>query len=70
MLDLIIIVFTLLTSILSATAATGLFIGSKLKPWNYPEPTSSYILKNNKGVFEIDIVNSKNFKDWGMVSDA
>ena len=47
-----------------------LFIGSKLKPWNYPEPTSSYILKNNKGVFEIDIVNSKNFKDWGMVSDA
>ena len=47
-----------------------LFIGSKLKPWNYPEPTSSYILKNNKGVFKIDSVNSKNFKDWGMVSDA
>jgi len=47
-----------------------LFIGSKLKPWSYPEPTSSYILKNNKGVFEIDSVNSKNFKDWGMVSDA
>ena len=47
-----------------------LFVGSKLRPWNYPEPTSSYILKNNKGIFEIDIVNSKNFKDWGMVSDA
>ena len=47
-----------------------LFIGSKLKPWNYPEPTSSYILKNNKGVFKIDSVNSKNFKNWGMVSDA
>ena len=47
-----------------------LFIGSKLKPWNYPEPTSSYLLKNNKGIFEIDSINSKNFKNWGMVSDA
>lgn len=49
---------------------TDLFIGSKLKPWNYPEPASSYILKNNKGKLEVDPLNSKIFENWGMVSDA
>tara|TARA_B100000780_G_scaffold236550_1_gene177379 strand:+ start:27 stop:3329 length:3303 start_codon:yes stop_codon:yes gene_type:complete len=47
-----------------------LFIGTKLKPWNYPEPQSSYLLKNNNSVLEIDTLNSKSFENWGMVSDV
>ena len=30
-----------------------LFIGSRMKPWNYPEPASSYILVNNEGAFTV-----------------
>jgi hypothetical protein len=47
-----------------------LFIGNKLKPWHYPEPTSSFLLKNDNGVFSIDDINSHLFANWGMVSDA
>ena len=28
-----------------------LFIGSRMKPWNYPEPASSYVLINDNGNF-------------------
>ncbi|MDA7570985.1 VCBS repeat-containing protein [Flavobacteriaceae bacterium] len=47
-----------------------LFIGTKLKPWHYPEPSSSYLLENKNGIFTIDSINSSLFKNWGMINDA
>ena len=47
-----------------------LFIGSRIKPWNYPEPGSSYFLINNNGKFQIDDVNSSLLKNWGIINDA
>ena len=47
-----------------------LFVGTKLKPWHYPEPSSSYLLENKNGTYVIDSVNSSLFKNWGMVNDA
>jgi len=49
---------------------TDLFVGTKLKPWHYPEAASSYLLENNNGVFRVDSINSSLFKNWGMVNDA
>ncbi|WP_373518175.1 VCBS repeat-containing protein [Pricia sp.] len=48
-----------------------LFVGGRLVPGQYPWPNSSYILKNNKGVFE-DVTETvaPDFKDLGMVTDA
>ena len=47
-----------------------LFIGSRMKPWNYPEPASSYILINNNGNFINYDDKSQAFKDLGLVTDA
>lgn len=48
-----------------------LFVGGRLIPRQYPWPASSYILKNNKGVFE-DVTDeiAPDFKNLGMVTDA
>lgn len=48
-----------------------LFVGGRLVPGQYPWPTSSYILRNNKGVFE-DVTPdcAPEFRDLGMVTDA
>ena len=47
-----------------------LFIGSRMIPWNYPEPATSYLLVNNNGTFEKynDVNNS--LSELGLVTDA
>lgn len=47
-----------------------LFIGTRLKPWHYPESGSSYFLMNNNGTFKIDSNNSLLLKNLGMINDA
>ena len=47
-----------------------LFVGSRMKPWNYPEPASSYILINDNGNFINYDDKSQAFKDLGLVTDA
>ena len=46
-----------------------LFIGSRMKPWNYPEPASSYLLVNKNGKFTIH-ESSSVFNEIGLVTDA
>ena len=46
-----------------------LFIGSRMIPWNYPEPASSYILINENGKFS-ELMNQTDLKDLGLVTDA
>ncbi len=46
-----------------------LFIGSRMIPWNYPEPASSYILINENGKFS-KLKNQTDLKDLGLVTDA
>ena len=45
-----------------------LFIGTRMKPWNYPEPASSYLLINENGKFSKYYSNS--LIDLGLVTDA
>jgi len=45
-----------------------LFVGSRMKPWNYPEPASSYLLVNENGKFSN--YNKDQFTDLGLVTDA
>ena len=45
-----------------------LFVGSRMKPWNYPEPASSYLLVNENGKFSN--YNTNQFTDLGLVTDA
>ena len=45
-----------------------LFVGSRMKPWNYPEPASSYLLVNENGKFSN--YNEDQFTDLGLVTDA
>jgi len=45
-----------------------LFVGSRMKPWNYPEPASSYLLVNENGKFSN--YNTDQFNDLGLVTDA
>ena len=47
-----------------------LFIGNRLKPWNYPEPVNSYLLENINGTFVIHQPSQQLFRDLGMVTDA
>ncbi len=48
-----------------------LFIGGRLTPKSYPEPTSSYILENRKGkLVNITQKVAPELKDLGMVTDA
>ena len=48
-----------------------LFVGGRLTPWQYPLPTNSRILENQKGKY-IDVTKSvaKDLYDIGMVTDA
>ncbi|WP_298475694.1 VCBS repeat-containing protein [uncultured Maribacter sp.] len=48
-----------------------LFVGGRLVPGQYPWPTKSYILKNDKGIFE-DVTEqvAPDFNSIGMVTDA
>ena len=45
-----------------------LFIGTRMKPWNYPEPASSYLLINENGKFSK--YDSDSLVDLGLVTDA
>lgn len=47
-----------------------LFVGSRMIPWNYPEPATSYLLINENGSYVKyeDLNNS--FTDLGLVTDA
>jgi len=45
-----------------------LFIGTRMKPWNYPEPASSYLLVNENGKFSN--YDSSTLIDLGLVTDA
>ena len=47
-----------------------LFIGSRMKPWNYPEPASSFVLINDNGNFINYYDKNQAFKDLGLVTDA
>ena len=48
-----------------------LFVGGRLVPGKYPYPVSSYLLKNEKGVFKDVTKDVAPFmKDMGMVTDA
>jgi len=48
-----------------------LFVGGRLVPGQYPWPTKSYILKNEKGVFK-DVTEeiAPDFEKLGMITDA
>ena len=45
-----------------------LFVGTRMKPWNYPEPASSYLLVNENGKFSN--YDSSTLIDLGLVTDA
>ena len=47
-----------------------LFIGSRMVPWNYPEPASSFLLVNNNGKFSIYNDSNSSLKDLGLVTDG
>lgn len=48
-----------------------LFVGGRLVPGQYPWPTTSYILRNDKGVFEdVTPAIAPEFENLGMVTDA
>ena len=47
-----------------------LFIGSRMVPWNYPEPASSFLLVNNNGKFSIYNDLNRSLKDLGLVTDG
>ena len=47
-----------------------LFIGSRMIPWNYPEPASSNLLVNNNGKFSNYYDPKNSFKDLGLVTDG
>ena len=45
-----------------------LFVGTRMKPWNYPEPATSYLLINENGKFTNHSTEST--VDLGLVTDA
>ena len=47
-----------------------LFIGSRMIPWNYPEPATSYMLVNDNGTFVRHEDSNNVLKDIGLVTDA
>ncbi len=48
-----------------------IFVAGRHVPHNYPNPASSYILKNIKGKFiDVTALNAPGLKDIGMVTDA
>ncbi|MFL2638704.1 MAG: VCBS repeat-containing protein [Flavobacteriaceae bacterium] len=47
-----------------------LFIGSRMIPWNYPEPASSYLLENINGKFYQYNDTNDSLTEIGLVTDA
>ena len=47
-----------------------LFIGSRMIPWNYPEPATSYLLINDNGSYVRYEDPNNSFTDLGLVTDA
>jgi len=48
-----------------------LFVGGRLIPGQYPWPTKSYILKNEKGIFkDVTAEIAPDFEKLGMITDA
>ncbi|WP_242156223.1 VCBS repeat-containing protein [Aestuariivivens sediminis] len=48
-----------------------IFVGGRHIPHDYPAPASSYILRNDKGIFkDITLENAPDLKDIGLVTDA
>lgn len=47
-----------------------LFVGGRLNPGRYPEPSISRLYTNEGGRFELDLENSRSFVDAGLVSGA
>ena len=48
-----------------------LFVGGRLIPGQYPWPTNSYLLENNKGIFkDVTKTLAPDFEKIGMVTDA
>jgi hypothetical protein len=47
-----------------------LFVGGRVVPARYPEPASSYIYRNDNGVFRLDQENSHVLEGAGLVSGA
>jgi hypothetical protein len=47
-----------------------LFIGSRMIPWNYPEPATSYLLINDNGSYVRYEDPNNSFKELGLVTDA
>jgi hypothetical protein len=47
-----------------------LFVGGRVKPGRYPEPSSSRIYRFKEGAFHVDEANSKLLDQCGMVSSA
>jgi hypothetical protein len=47
-----------------------LFVAGRVLPARYPTPASSRLLRNERGTFVIDSVNSEVLSDIGMVSSA
>jgi hypothetical protein len=47
-----------------------LFIGSRMIPWNYPEPATSYLLINDNGSYTKYKDPNNSFTDLGLVTDA
>jgi enediyne biosynthesis protein E4 len=46
------------------------FVGSRVVPARYPEPASSYLLRNNAGRLELDVEASRPFQSFGLVSSG
>jgi hypothetical protein len=47
-----------------------LFVGGRVVPGRYPEPASSRLFRNDRGAFQLDLVNSQAFEKIGLVSGA
>ena len=47
-----------------------LFIGSRMVPWNYPEPATSYLLVNNNGSYVKYNDANNSLTELGLVTDA
>ncbi|MBI2948736.1 MAG: VCBS repeat-containing protein [Verrucomicrobia bacterium] len=51
-------------------ADLDLFVGGRCIPGRWPEPASSFLLRNNGGRFDLDVERSRAFSRVGLVSGA
>jgi enediyne biosynthesis protein E4 len=47
-----------------------LFVGGRVNPGRYPEPASSWLLRNEKGKLQLDVKNTRALERVGLVSGA